>query len=260
MHKLRLSGLQFEISIPTKEALTQVANLLSDNSINRIGITDKKPLPINLATLHEFEVMPHYSLAVNYGGSEDNAAQNLKTFLEKIQQNNINNFLLVSGPTKRKYDTLKALKDISNSPHAKHISVAVAFNPFLPAGEIAKEEARLRQKLEYKFVNKVYLQIGIDSEKAAAAARFARSCRPEVQVYACLLVPTTPILKSLKSLPWKGVTLPKQYLDQPVQAKQMTVHYLEGLLKADIKPYMELIPFGLESIALAKDIINDVNL
>ncbi len=255
MEKLRFSELEFEANIRTVKDADEIVKILQKSNIFKVGIVDKLSNRFNLELAYPLldqegiTIMPHYSLSVHYGGSAQVAQSNLEKFLHHCRQSRIPKILLVSGPKRRKFDTLSALDCISRNNQADAMQISVAYNPFLPSTALAEENNRLKQKLKYPFVTHVYFQIGFNAEKMQQAANKINSLRPDINISAALLIPTKAIQSSLSYRLWKGVTLPAQFFAPPEQSMELVSTYLTALQSSAVNPYIEAFPLK-EGIAL----------
>lgn len=229
--------MQHEITFKSLDDLPVLINYIQEARISSISLTNKKNTVSNLlaiVALHQYlpflEIIPHYSITMNYHGSAPSAAHNVKYFIEQVDTLDVKNVLLVSGSQPKHLDSLGALDYLSSELyHSDEVLVkpktriSVAYNPYLSGEALIKENKRLAKKLEYDFVDQVYIQIGTDVEKLTKGIETINELQTQkVKIYGCLLEPSLAFLNSFKYRPWHGVFLPQDYLNDINLAEKYT--------------------------------------
>jgi 5,10-methylenetetrahydrofolate reductase len=118
--------------------------------------------------------------------------------------------------------------------------VGVAYNPFLPADQLVVENIRLEQKLSFKSLNTVYLQIGVDENAFIAGLDTIRKLRKDITIIASVMVPTAFSLSRFEMRPWKGVVLPEEFSQSMEDAIHINKKYCTLLSKHNIEPLYSL--------------------
>jgi hypothetical protein len=210
----------YEISINTTEFSTKFNDKLNNLSYNTISITNKKPETPILEIINKIQqnkpklqIIPYYSLKYHQKSDLDQTTQEFFHHLVDFQKLNIPETLIISGVPKPKYDSLSILQNLKVLYKSQELPrIAIAYNPFLKAGELETENTRLFNKLQTGIVSSVYFQIGIDINIIQKAVLELRKIQPNIKIYLSLINPTSSRLAQLRYRPWKGVYLATEYL------------------------------------------------
>lgn len=210
----------YELSIYSIDFSKKLTSLLSNNSIHKISITNKKyNTPIEniiqkIQTINPIlEITPYYSLKYHQGSSLQDTALILIKQLKLYQDIGIKEVLLVSGVPKPKYNTIQVLEILSENYQSEQLpKLAVAYNPFLTGLDLKTEKASIKTKLKSGIISSFYLQIGIDLSIIRESIQYLRQLQPNLDIYLSLMNPTPTRLAQFNYRPWKGVYLPKEYL------------------------------------------------
>jgi hypothetical protein len=97
----------------------------------------------------------------------------------------------------------------------------VAYNPFLTGLDLEIENNTIETKIQSGIISSVYLQIGIDLTKIRESVQYLRQLQPNLDIYLSLMNPTPTRLAQFNYRPWKGVYLPKEYLQSVNNAIQI---------------------------------------
>ena len=208
---------EFELTINPNN-LTKKLNtlrLLGNHGLSSISLTNKAndddliSISGNIwAKLPTTHITFTYSIKQHYGGGKAQAIQQFQTFQKLLlgQPHSDYQILLVSGSQKRSLDTLSLLPSVTTS-------VAVAYNPFLSGADLDTENHRLKQKLSFEIVQRVYIQIGVDEQIIEKSINYIRNLRPDIAISICVMYPNQRLLQNWSFRPWHGVFLSKQYLE-----------------------------------------------
>jgi hypothetical protein len=185
------------------------------------------PILIDHQLTVTFSIRNHY-----YFGKFDKIIEELNRYLTGINKaSNISELLIVSGSNRGEVDTLKILEYLGSKDNK--VNVGVAYNCNL--GELQQEENdRLKEKLNYKFVKSVYIQITDDLDRIEQGIKYIRSLNKTVKIALCVLKPSNSLLNSLKLRPWKGVKLSQSYLDDLNRAQSINNWNVKMLKKYEI--------------------------
>jgi hypothetical protein len=233
-----LNQSQLEITPRSKEIVQKKIDLALKLKINHINFTDKMN---NLQFQEVLEICQQnrlvfsskitatFSVKNNY--FHGNKALILGTFDQfwlDCVKNNVSEILVVSGSGNPRINTLDVLKHIhQSSKFTDYIDISVAYNPYLPYDLITLENNRLEKKLQYPFVTKVYLQIGVDLERTKKAIELIRSIRHDIAIVNCVVIPSKRFLQTFSFRPWKGVYFPQDYLNDISSAFKTTAKILD---------------------------------
>jgi hypothetical protein len=202
----------YELSVTNTSELEKKLIQFPVNS--KIHLPDKPNFYLNLelAKLIQnrklgitFSIANHY-----YGGQLHLIIAYLNKYLLQIQnQLNISELLIVSGPNSRKINTLTILEYLQtylfNYINRQDIIISVAYNCQCENQEI--ENNRLKAKLFFSIVKKVYIQITDDISKIKTAIKNIKSINPEIIICICIFNPSKLGLSNFKFRLWKGVVL-----------------------------------------------------
>jgi hypothetical protein len=210
----------YELSIYSIDFSSKLISLLSNNSIHKISITNKKyNTPIEsiiqkiLNINPKLEIIPYYSLKYHQQSSLQDTSLNLIQQLQLYQDLGVKEVLLISGVPKPKYDTIQILKILDKTYRSEQLpKIAVAYNPFLTGLDLEIENNAIKTKIQSEIVSGVYLQIGIDLTIIRESVQYLRQLQPNLNIYISLMNPTPARLAQFKYRPWKGVYLPQEYL------------------------------------------------
>lgn len=184
---------------------------------------DLKIVLKSLTKINKNNIVPCFSCSVmqNY--------KNLLWFIKVLNKHKIPQFLLVSGDDNSKiFDTLKALvylKNYQNLNKNYNYNIGVAHNPFL-----SNQLSKLKQKLNHKTVNSVYLQLGDDLAAIQDSVDQIRSIRKNIQIIGSILIPNLKILQAIQNKPNYGYGYSVKYLNNIEFAKLKTTQ-IEELYK-----------------------------
>lgn len=177
----------------------------------------------------EVSMCAHYSVKYNKSRQMDGAFNQLKDFVEGMDNLSAKNELLIitgSGP-KGKFNSLTALQRLQKEAINVSTSMAIAFNPFFPdENQFEEEKKRLQQKLETGLVSKVYLQFGTDLERLRIALQFLTKNRSEIQICGSIFLPTRKLISQQKFRPWNGVFLSDEFLASEQEAKGVVLQMM----------------------------------
>jgi len=206
-----------------------LVKIINQENINYLNLANKNYENNNLELakklanlLPEKSICIHFSLKYQY---KKNASITKEWFLQAIQHLidfQIDSVLLVSGVPKRSVDTLVALKLCEQADFFNKIEICVCYNPFLPEEEQKIEDDRLIEKLRFAGVKAVFLQIGLDKQKALKGIKFIRKNRPNIKIVGSVFVPSPSFSKSFQFRPWKGVFISDEFFKLS-QEKQILV-------------------------------------
>ena len=230
--------MQHEMTLKSLDDLPVLINYIQEAQITNVSLTNKKFTVSNLLSivaLQQFlpflEITPHYSIVMNYHGSASAAAYNIKYFIEQVDTLGVRNVLLISGSQPKYLEVIGALdylsdelyhnNEIQDKPKTK---ISVAYNPYLSGEKLVRENNRLEKKLNFDFVDQVYIQIGTDVEKLSIGLKMIKKFRTrDIKIYGCLFEPSLAFLNSFKYRPWHGVFLPEDYLNDINLAEKYTM-------------------------------------
>jgi hypothetical protein len=210
----------YELSIYSIDFSKKSISLLSNNSIHKISITNKKyntPIDSIIQKIQiinpRLEIIPYYSLKYNLQSSLQDTVLTFIQQLHLYQNLGIKEVLLVSGVPKPKYDTRQVLEILSKHYQSEQLPrLAVAYNPFLTGIDLEIENNTIETKLKSGIISSVYLQIGIDLTIIKESIKYLRQLQPNLNIYLSLMKPTPTRLSQFQYRPWKGVNLPQEYL------------------------------------------------
>jgi hypothetical protein len=210
----------YELSIYSIDFSEKLTSLLSNNSIHKISITNKKyNTPIEsiiqkIQTINpRLEIIPYYSLKYHQQSSLQDTALTFIQQLKLYQDLGVKEVLLISGIPKPKYDTRQVLEILSKNYQSEQLpKLAVAYNPFLTDIDLETENNAIETKIQSGIISSVYLQIGIDLTKISESVQYLRQLQPNLDIYLSLMNPTPTRLAQFNYRPWKGVDLPQDYL------------------------------------------------
>ena len=219
----------YELSIYSTDFNNKLISLLSNNSINKISITNKKyntsieSIIQKIQTINpRLEIVPYYSLKYHQKSSLQDTALTFIQQLKLYQDLGIKEVLLISGVPKPKYDTRQVLEILCKTYQSEQLpQLAVAYNPFLTGLDLEIENNTIETKVTSGIISSVYLQIGIDLTKIRESVQYLRQLQPNLDIYLSLMNPTPTRLAQFNYRPWKGVYLPKEYLQSVNNAIQI---------------------------------------
>ena len=210
-----------ELSINTLEFSPKLESKLKSNNYTTISVTNKKPQTPSIEIITKIQelnpklqIIPYYSLKYHQQGSLIDTTREFVKYLQTLYQMGIKEILLISGVPKPKYDTLSILQNLQKLGITEGLpQIAVAYNPFLRHSDLELENNRIHDKIKTGLISSIYFQIGIDTDIIQAAIHKLRELQANLKIYLSLINPTPTRLAQLKYRPWKGVYLPKQYLE-----------------------------------------------
>jgi hypothetical protein len=219
----------YELSIYSTDFNKKLISLLSNNSINKISITNKKyntsieSIIQKIQTINpRLEIVPYYSLKYHQQSSLQDTALTFIQQLKLYQDLGVKEVLLISGVPKPKYDTRQVLEILSKTYQSEQLpKLAVAYNPFLTGLDLEIENNTIETKIQSVIISSVYLQIGIDLTKIIESVQYLRQLQPNLDIYLSLMNPTPTRLAQFNYRPWKGVYLSKEYLQSVNNAIQI---------------------------------------
>lgn len=210
----------YELSIYSEDFNTKLTSLLSNDSIHKISITNKKyntPVESIIKKIQninpKLEIIPYYSLKYNQQSSLQDTALTFIQQLHLYQDLGIKEVLLVSGVPKPKYNTIQVLEILSQIYQSEQLpKLAVAYNPFLTGLDLEIENNTIETKVKSDIISSVYLQIGINLNIIRESVQYLRQLQPNLDIYLSLMNPTQTRIAQFQYRPWKGVDLPQDYL------------------------------------------------
>jgi hypothetical protein len=213
-------NIMYELSIYSTDFNKKLISLLSNNSINKISITNKKyntsieSIIQKIQTINpRLEIIPYYSLKYHQQSSLQDTALTFIQQLKLYQDLGVKEVLLISGVPKPKYDTRQVLEILSKNYQSEKLpQLAVAYNPFLTGLDLEIENNTIETKIQSGIISSFYLQIGIDLTKIKESIQYLRQLQPNLNIYLSLINPTPTRLAQFQYRPWKGVYLPQEYL------------------------------------------------
>jgi hypothetical protein len=219
----------YELSIYSTDFNNKLISLLSNNSINKISITNKKyntsieSIIQKIQTINpRLEIVPYYSLKYHQQSSLQDTSLTFIKQLKLYQDLGVKEVLLISGVPKPKYDTRQVLEILCKTYQSEQLpQLAVAYNPFLTGLDLEIENNTIETKVTSGIISSVYLQIGIDLTKIRESVQYLRQLQPNLDIYLSLMNPTPTRLAQFNYRPWKGVYLPKEYLQSVNNAIQI---------------------------------------
>jgi hypothetical protein len=237
----------YELSIYSTDFSSKLITFLSSNQINKISITNKKyntPIESIIQKIKAInttlEIIPYYSLKYHQQLSLQNTGLTFIQQLKLYQDLGIKEVLLISGVPKPKYDTIQVLETLIKTHRSEQLpKIAVAYNPFLTGLDLETENSFIKTKIQSGIISSVCLQIGIDLTIIRESVQYLRQLQPNLDIYLSLMNPTPTRLAQFNYRPWKGVYLPKEYLQSVNNAieinksiynfaKEMNVSIIQG--------------------------------
>jgi len=131
----------------------------------------------------------------------------------------VDSVLLVSGSVRRRFDSIAALQVCDEYDLFSQIDVGVVYNPFLDTAAQQQENQRCIQKLRYPKVKTVYMQIGMNTDKAQQGIDFLYKNRPHLTIIPGVIAPTPTFAHRFAFRPWKGVDIPHSFLQSDMQTQ-----------------------------------------
>ena len=208
---------------------------------------------LNLKLETQLQITPCFSCSVMM------SYHNLLSFLKTINQNQVGQFLLVSGDkpaqdTSEKihkniefnqpFDTIAVLGYLDNrnkgninwNTNFDNLNIAVAHNPFEKTNmDKELEIKRLKQKLSYDCVKTVYLQLGNDITAIQNSLNQIRTIKPNLKIIGSILVPTPKMLQIIKNNPHYGYGYSSKYLNDIAFAQLQTSKLAQVYQKLEIE-------------------------
>lgn len=215
-----------ELSINTLEFSPRLESKLKSNNYTTISVTNKKPQTPSIEIITKIQelnpklqIIPYYSLKYHQKNNLIDTTREFVKYLQTLYQMGVKEILLVSGVPKPKYDTISILQNLQKLGITEGLpQIAVAYNPFLRYPDLELENNRIYDKIKTGLISSIYFQIGIDTDIIQAAIHKLRELQANIKIYLSLINPTPTRLAQLKYRPWKGVYLPKQYLESTQNA------------------------------------------
>lgn len=264
-----MQPLTIEITVRTLKHLHDILPLLNDIKPTTINLTDKTGLCDNLVIAEELKdiyphgiIVPHYSFKNHTSKDAVTIHDNYMRFLAHTSAQNNHQILLISGSPRPKLDTLQGLELIQESLTHSTVSTesplntidnlqcGVAYNPFLTGEQLEAEQARLRAKLHYPFVNRVYMQMGTLVKPLQAGVDYIRSLNPDIDIYSSVVIPTNGFLAKFKFRPWHGVVLDDKYLANLKNATAKTHELIALSHKINITPLLQIV--GIQQLTIGE--------
>jgi hypothetical protein len=226
---------QMEITPKSQSELLNYLDLAGKLNISKVNLTEKKgnhsisnSLRILSSELADIKpsITATFSIKHHYNqGSLPQITNEFLAFWGECKLYNVSELLIVSGSGKRSVNTLDLLKIIDelglfNKSLSYNPTISVAYNPYLEYAELEREENRIVEKLNFDFVKKVYLQIGIELEITKKAISNLRNRNANLEIINCVLLPDKYFIKNFIFRPWKGVKLSEEYLNNLESAIQ----------------------------------------
>jgi hypothetical protein len=216
----------YELSIYSEDFNKKLTSLLSNNSIHKISITNKKyntTIEYIIQKIQninsKLEIIPYYSLKYHQQSSLQDTALTFIQQLKLYQDLGVKEVLLISGIPKPKYDTRQVLEILSKNYQSEQLpQLAVAYNPFLTGLDLEIENNVIENKIKSGIISSIYLQIGIDLNIIRESVQYLRQLQPNLNIYLSLMNPTPTRLAQFQYRPWKGVYLPQKYLQSASSA------------------------------------------
>jgi hypothetical protein len=225
------------LEINNRNALQKYFTFAENKNIHGCTVTCKKTnedLSIIVPEIKRItkNIIPTFSIKTEYNKTSELTIKKLLEFEKNLLKLGIEQALIVSGNPKRKLDTLDCLKELKKSD--TKLNWGVAFNPFYLDMEL--EEARLKQKLKYPFVNQVYLQLGESIDSLTKGLQYIKSIQNNnVMVIGSILFPSVGLLNNLNTRPWNGVYYSNEFLSDIEYAKESVLYYEKILRQQDCK-------------------------
>ena len=225
----------YKINIPCKGIIKKDFLL---EVVKFIGIKYKK-----------LDVIYHYSFYHQYYNNKFLSYKEFLNFLDVNKTYNKNNeILLVSGSRKRnQFEVLDILENLKFEL-SKNIKFGVAFNPYLIEDCYSKiERNRLINKLNFYFVNSIWLQFGSEINQLIKEINFLNKIignsqkffDNKINIYGSLFIPSKQSLARFKFRPWKGVYLSHKYLNSLEESAIITKKIIDYYLNNNIIPLIE---------------------
>ncbi|MGA1046855.1 MAG: hypothetical protein ACO3UU_02510 [Minisyncoccia bacterium] len=243
----QLPNIIHELSIYSIDFKDKLISTISNQTINKISITNKKyntPILDIIKKIQninpKLDIIPYYSLKYHQGASLQITTMDFISYLEAYKALSIEEVLLISGVAKSKYNTIQVLdmlRPIYKSD--QYPKIAVAYNPFLTGVNLKIENDYIKSKIQSGIIYSVYLQIGIDLKIIQESIQYLRQLQPNLDIYISLINPTPTRLAQFNYRPWKGVYLPQEYLHSSTNAiainksiynlaKKLNFHIIQG--------------------------------
>ena len=255
---LMFNNLRVEISFKDFDQLIKKLDFCLNKKIYKINIpckgNIKKDFLLEVVKFigvkyKNLDVIYHYSLYHQYQYNKDLSYQNFLNFLEVNETyNKSNEILLVSGSKKRnEFDVLNILKKLK-SDFSKNMKFGVAFNPyFFEEIDYKIERSRLIDKLQYYFVQSIWLQYGSELNHLAREINFLNQMilnsqkfiDNEIKIYGSLFIPSKQFLARFKFRPWRGVYLSNKYLNSLDESNRITEKIINFYFNNSIIPLLE---------------------
>jgi hypothetical protein len=253
----------YEITVRSLEEIVTLAQILKENQITQIHLTDKNGLIDNLESGNllsqaypELTIFKtNYALKNHTSKVPEKILANMDGYILQAAKSQVDEILIISGHPRPKFDSLKALqrlaKQINTDPDfadLKNLKFGVSFNPYLPTPSLEEEKERLYQKLTTGLVSSIYLQIGTDTTKLQDGLKFIQANFPTTKIVGSLLIPNQQFLARFQFRPWKGVFLDQDYLENLHLAEQKTREILAIYELHKVEPLIQILPFNSQNI------------
>ena len=235
--------MRLDVIVRNMDEIDKISDSLTENRIKHIDIThaQKGIDPVDVAKRlvtkqRNLDITIHLSAKYFNDRSLEEARTGFRRAFEDAKRNRIRKFLIISGHPRGTFDTLEALQLLQNQQLTRDVEIFCAYNPYFDPARLREENERLRSKLAYSFVQGVYIQIGMDTEKLRKGVEYIRSVRHDVQLLGSVPVPSEATLNRLKLVALYGVFLPNSYLLSVDSAKEMTNVLLRAFQIYGIEP------------------------
>jgi len=256
--------MRFEISIKNKEELGMILELIQECRITKVNLVDKTNQVENSWLAHkllelqnDLDITLCFSIKNRYSGNPLFTFQKLQEFIYLAAQENIIQYLIISGNPKRQLDAIKALEYYATDIFKRQNyyndfkfsdKFFCAYNPSLGGRDLETENQRLVEKINTKIVSGVYLQISSNEKLLLEGINHIKSFKEKVQILGSILIPTISILKSLEFRPWHGVELSPDYLESLEKAEIITQNLFNFYNSQGVEPVVTIIPFNKENL------------
>ncbi len=245
-----------EINAKYPKDIDNLLPLIIKNGIREVHFVDRIKQLDNILLANEVikydskvDVVLNFSVQNHYHSKSEVLVQN---FLEYMQTSSIagfNKFLIISGTNKRSlrsYDLLNGLSKLNLSKYKPEFFCA--YNPYYSDLYLEKENQKLVAKLQTGLISRIYLPIGTNLESLRSGYKFIRQQDKHVQIYGCLMIPNTMLLKRLKRKRDKDLFLTKEYINNLSAALDFTTRLYEVYKEFEINPLIEVSPLTYDNL------------
>ena len=251
-----LTSIRTEISFYSFSQLRLILAFYEKNNLFRINIPCKNNLKkefllnsIKIAR-EEFpsiDIIPHFSILHEFRRNRLNTINSFIYFLQFVHELGCNEVLLVSGSQERvtlnSVSTLEYLKD-NNLFSVNHLSIGVAFNPYLTHVLFDQEIVKVEKKIQSGIVKSIWIQFGTDITILESRIKLLKQIirsneKSNINVYGSILIPSKQFLARFRYRPWKGVNCSHDFLGSIEYARYIIKMLLITYKKYNICPIIE---------------------